>query len=161
MRPTTPALIVLALAGCAPALPAVAPTPAPASAPGPDGLWPGQRRALFDAFPAAFFAAARTACAGPGQSPVAPSRGTLRCETLPTPDVAATLILLYGGTVEALPVYVVSFTAEPEGDGYIVTADSFVVVPRANATDVTVRIVDPEVEAAMTDLLAAAGGRPL
>lgn len=164
MRPATSALSVLAiaaLAGCGPQPPAVMLPTVPAAAPAPGELWPGQRQAVFDDNPSAFLAAARVACNGPGQSPVVPSPRTLRCETLPTPDIAATLILLYGGTVEALPVYVVSFTSEPKDDGYVVTADSYVVVPRADGTELVVRLIDPEVEAAMTDLLVAAGGRPI
>ena len=164
MRLTTSALPVLAIAalsGCTAQAPAVAVPLVPAAAPAVGELWPGQRQAVFDENPSAFLAAARAACNGPGQSPVVPSPRSLRCETLPTPDIAATLILLYGGTVEALPVYVVSFTSELKDEGYVVTADSYVVVPRADGTDLVVRLADPEVEAAMTDLLAAAGGRPL
>jgi hypothetical protein len=162
-RPPALALIVLALAGCTTDRPlAVAALPAQVVAPAPgDALQPGQRQARFATYPETLFTAARAACAAPGQSPTEPAPGILRCETLPTPDIAATLILAYGGTVEALPLYVISFSAAPEDSGFLVTADSYVAVPQTDGSLREVRLSDPAVDAGMTELLVAAGGEPL
>jgi hypothetical protein len=122
---------------------------------------PGQRQASFAAWPETLLTAARTACSDPGQSPSEPAPGVLRCETLPTPDIAATLILTYGGTVETLPLYIISFTTVARDSDYLVTADSFIVVPQTDGTLRELRLPDPAVEAGMTDLLVAAGGTPL
>jgi hypothetical protein len=155
-----PALALLAtLPACGPAPLAVPALPAPA-APVADGLQPGQEQAFFAAWPQTLLTAARAACSEPGQSPTEPAPGTIRCETLPTPDIAAALILNYGGTVESLPLYIVSFTTAPQGTGYIVTADSYVVVPQADGTLREVRLPDPAVAAGMQDLMRAAGGTP-
>jgi hypothetical protein len=165
MRLTLPALALMlfALAACSADRPlAVADLPPTVAAPAPgDALQPGQRQARFADYPQTLFTAARAACAAPGQSPTEPAPGVLRCETLPTPDIAATLILGYGGTVEALPLYVISFSAAPFDTGFLVTADSYVAVPQTDGTLREVRLADPEVEAGMTELLVAAGGEPL
>lgn len=154
------ALALLAtLPACAPAPLAVAALPAPA-APVAGGLQPGQEQAFFAAWPQTLLTAARAACSEPGQSPSEPVPGTIRCETLPTPDIAAALILNYGGTVESLPLYIVSFTTTPQGAGYLVTADSYVVVPQTDGSLREVRLPDPAVAAGMQDLMRAAGGTP-
>lgn len=167
MRPLSFASATLAattlalLAGCAPPPLAVAALPAaPATAPG-DAVQTGQRQAFFSSYPQTLLSAARAACTAPSQSPSEPVPGTLRCETLPTPDIAAALILNYGGTVEVLPRYIVSFTTVPADGGYLVTADSYVVVPQTDGTRREVRLADAAVEAGMMDLLIAAGGQPL
>jgi hypothetical protein len=166
MPPTLPAalavLAVAALAGCAPA-PAplvVASLPAPPVASPHGTLLPGQRQATFVAWPQTLLTAARAACSDPGQTPREPAPGIVLCETLPTPDIAATLILGYGGTVEALPLYIISFTTVAQEAGYLVTADSFVSVPQTDGTLREVRLPDPRVEEDMMQLLVAAGGTP-
>jgi hypothetical protein len=166
MRLSLPALalpLMLALAACSTDRPlAVAALPVATLAPASDGpLQPGQRQAHFSAYPDRLFSAARAACSAPGQVPTEPAPGLLRCETLPTPDIAATLILAYGGTVEALPLYVVSFSAAPDTAGYLVTADSYVAVPQTDGTLREIRLPDPAVEASLVDLLVAAGGDPI
>jgi hypothetical protein len=154
-------VLVALLPGCAPLPPAGTVPPVPAAAPGPGELWPGQRQAFFEDDPAEFLAATRAACAGPGLSTGRSGAEDFRCELLPTPEIAAMLILRYGGTVEALPVYVLSFTSEPSGEGYVVTADARVLVPRGDGSVLTLRFADPEVDADITAILTAAGGRPL
>ena len=171
MTPTPPALMILialALPACAPApapvpAPVLAPAPGSATAPaaGADMITPGQAQAFFASEPLRLFDAARAACTGPGQRPVTPAPGVLRCESLPGPGLAASLILSFGGTVAAIPVHVVSFTSRPRDGGHVVTADSYVVVPQPGGSLREVRLPDPRVSAAMADLLAAAGGRPL
>jgi hypothetical protein len=156
-----PALILAAsLAGCAPRALSVAEIPPTVAAPSAGGLQPGQQQAFFAAYPQTLLTAARAACSSPGQTPNEPAPGTIRCETLPTPDIAAALILNYGGTVESLPLYIVSFVSQSQDGGYLVTADSYVIVPQTDGSLREVRIADQAVEAGMMDLLVAAGGQP-
>lgn len=149
-------LLLAALPACAPL-----PPPKPFEPPGPGELWPGQRQARFDSDPAGFFSAAAAACAGPGRRVIRSGSDTVSCEMLPTPEAAAALILRYGGTLEALPTYVISFSTRREGAGYIVTADARTLVPRPDGVVLTLRFADPALDVAMRDLLAAAGGQTL
>lgn len=149
-----------AVAACAPVPQPM--TVAPVAQTLPDGdpadATDGQSRAFFPAFPDRLLTAAVAACNSPGQRPETPDALTVRCLSLPTPDVAAALILSYDGTVTDLPLYVVSFDAAPSQGGYVVTADSYVTVPQTDGTVRTVRLQDPGVASGMMDLLVAAGG---
>jgi hypothetical protein len=87
--------------------------------------------------------------------------GALRSETLPTPDIAAALILNFGGTVESLPLDTVSSASTAREGGYLVTADSFVIIARVDGALCEMRLPDPQVDQGMMDLLVAAGGTPV
>jgi hypothetical protein len=148
---------LLALTACAPSpepIP-VAPVDQTETATDPTA---GQSRAFFPTFPERLLTAAVAACDSPGQRPESPDAQTVRCLSLPTPDVAAALILSYDGTVSDLPLYVVSFQSVPAQGGFVVTADSYVTVPQTDGTVRTVRMQDPTVASGMMDLLVAAGG---
>jgi hypothetical protein len=160
LPPTLALLILVAVPACAPRPLAVASLPATA-VPADGALQPGQQQAFFAAYPQTLLTAARAACSSPGQAPTEPAPGAIRCETLPTPDIAAALILNFGGTVESLPLYIVSFTSTAQGGGYLVTADNFVVVPQIDGTLREVRLPDPRVDEGIEDLLIAAGGTPV
>jgi hypothetical protein len=136
--------------------PAIAADAATASVPG--AVEATASRAFFPSFPDRLLTAAVQACNSPGQRPESPSANTVRCLSLPTPDVAAALILSYDGTIADLPLYVVSFDTIPSDGGYIVTADSYVTVPQTDGTIRTVRLMDPVVASEMMDLLTTAGG---
>ncbi len=160
LLPLSAPVLLATLAACAPPPLTVAALPDPA-VPVAGALQPGQQQAYFAAWPQTLLTAARAACSEPGQSPAEPAPGTIRCETLPTPDIAAALILNYGGTVESLPLYIVSFTTAPQDTGYLVTADSYVIVPQTDGTLREVRLPDPAVDAGLQDLMRAAGGNPV
>ncbi len=151
--------VLCLLAGCAPVeyLPMVEEAP-----PAKQGMLPaGQQKASFPTYPQGLLDAALAACDNPGQTPRRPAPDTVICETLPTPDAAAALILRFDGTVDALPLFVISFQARPQGTAYIVTADSYVTVPQLDGTIRQVRLVDSGVGSSMTGLLTAAGGTPV
>ncbi|MCX7300130.1 MAG: hypothetical protein NTX73_07075 [Rhodobacterales bacterium] len=96
--------------------------------PAKQGMLPaGQQMASFTSYPQGLLDAAFAACDNPGQTPRRPVPDTVLCETLPTPDAAAALILRFDGTVDALPIFVMSFEAQPDGTAYIVTADTYIV----------------------------------
>jgi hypothetical protein len=144
------------LCGCAPVerIPMV--SEAPPAAPGTRPA--GQQQAAFDTFPDALLEAAFAACDSPGQTALRPSPASVRCETLPTPDAAAALILRFDGTVDALPRFIVTFDAAEDGEFYLVTADSFVTVPQFDGTIRDVRITDDRMLDDLSRFLEAAGG---
>lgn len=150
------------LAGCVPpaAPPEVSDT-AQAAAGSAQAPLPPRSQAYFATEPRRLFEAARAVCTGPGRRPVVPSRGVLRCEELPDPELAAALILRYGGTVADVPVNVVSFTSQRRGTGYVVTAEAFVEIPQPDGTRRILRLPDPETSALLASILVAGGGQPL
>ncbi len=151
------------LAACAQPIPdpseVIVVSDAPPTLPGE--LAVGQSQAFFAAYPDNLLQAAIAACSSPGQTPLQPDPDTVRCETLPSPDSAAALILTYDGTVTALPLYIVSFAARADGAGYLVTADNYVTVPQIDGSTREIRLIDQRVAAGMMDLLVSAGGRPV
>ncbi len=149
-------LVAAALAGCAPA-----PAVEQAASPALGGPLPGQWEAFYAVWPDRLLAGARAACRGPGSTLEAPDRGTVTCRSLPPPDLAASLILTFGGTVEALPEHVITFRAEPQGQGYRVTIDSVVIVPRPAGPPVEVRFDMSEFDRAVAAAVDATGGLPL
>lgn len=119
---------------------------------------PGLERAFFAEYPADLLAAAAAACADPGQNVSLPSRDEVICETLPTPDAAASLILSYDGTIEDLPSFVTGFATIAADGGYIVTAQNYIRVPRRSLPPVEIRLRDAILRDTMQRLLLAAGG---
>ncbi|MCF2903805.1 hypothetical protein L0666_02300 [Octadecabacter sp. CECT 8868] len=121
----------------------------------------GAQQAYFPSYPSTLFFAAGAACDGPGQSIVRPSRNEVRCESLPDPESAAAIILNFDGTVEELPKTVISFSGRETAQGYLVTADTYIRVPQRSGGSQLVRFPNEQVQQDMSELLRAAGGRPL
>lgn len=144
------AALLLLLAACTA-------SPPPAGAPATAQV----TRALFAARPQAFFDAAEAACRGPGQRAVRPDGDTMACESLPSPEAAASLILTYEGSLQDLPVYVVRFAGTAVPEGYVIAADSFIRVPRENGATVEIRPEDTALARGFAELLGRAGGRVL
>ncbi|SMY07998.1 hypothetical protein [Flavimaricola marinus] len=141
-------VLALILAGC---------SPAPQVSPGA----PGAQTAYFASYPTDLLRAAFAACNAPGQTARRPTQGTVTCETLPSPDSAAALILAHDGTVEALPTYVIGFQTSATTDGYLVTADNYIRVPQFDGGVAQVRLPDEMIAEIVRDLLVSAGGTPL
>lgn len=142
------AAIALILAGCSPTLQL-------------SSTAPGAQTAYFAGYPEGLLAAAVAACTAPGQTARRPTQGTVICETLPSPESAAALILAHDGTIEALPSYIVGFQAVTAEDGYLVTADTYIRVPQLDGTVAQIRLPDEGIEDTMRALLISAGGAPL
>ncbi|WP_296417493.1 hypothetical protein [Pseudooctadecabacter sp.] len=121
----------------------------------------GAQQAYFEGYPAGLFFAAGAVCDGPGQDVVRPDENEVRCESLPDPQTAAALILQFDGTVEDLPRFVIAFSGLQDTAGYLVTADSYIRVPRREGGAQQVRFPDERIEAELARLLVDAGGAPL
>lgn len=80
------------------------------------------------------------------------------CETLPTPEAAAALIIEHNGTVEELPSYIIGFHVVDDNAGTIVVVDNYIRVPQRDGMVVQVRLEDEGVTQSVRALLAAAGG---
>lgn len=160
MPPFRALALLLLLAACArttpPEMPA--PPPAPVADLPPLAPGPGRQRALFDSFPESLLEAVEAACDDPGETLLTTVTGALRCEALPPPEIAASLILNYDGTVQDLPRFVLSFTTLARDGRYLVTSENYIRVPQRSGPDRQVRITDPGVESSMIRLLTAAGG---
>ena len=144
--PATLALI-LVTAACGP-VPSLAP------------FGPGAQSAFFATYPDPLLSAAFQACSAPGQTARRPDRDTIICETLPSPEAAAALILAHNGTVLDLPSYIIGFQDSAATTGYVVTADNYIRVPQEGGGVAQIRLRDAEIEQTMRDLLGAAGGVP-
>ena len=121
----------------------------------------GAQQAYFPSYPEGLFFAAAATCDEPGQTVVRPSRDEVRCESLPSPQAAAGLILEHNGTVEDLPRYVFAFRGVQSGAGYIVTADTHIRVPQRDGGARLLRLRDARLEAELREILMIAGGRPV
>lgn len=121
----------------------------------------GAQQAYFAGYHERLFFAAAETCNEPGQTVVRPNRDEVRCESLPTPQAAAGLILEQNGTVEDLPRYVFAFRGAQSGSGYVVTADTHIRVPQRDGGVRRLRLRDPRLEAELREILMIAGGRPV
>lgn len=116
------------------------------------------QQAFFTDFPAPLFLAASESCNGPGDVLVRVARGNIRCEVLPSPPDAATLILAYDGTIEDLPKYVIAFDTELRDDGYLVRNQAYISVPQLNGGEKRIKSPDRRRTRYIREIFAAAGG---
>ena len=139
-----PALLAaLALAGCA--------TPAPETESG---------KARFSGYPQALFDAFRESCAGPARDFVSTDRHTVECRELMPPDLTASVLLAYDGTLEDLPRLVVRFRAQAQQTSYLVTNEVFVNVPQREGSAVRILFNDRKLTRDLARLYTSAGGVP-
>ncbi len=153
----TPYLICLALIGCTELGDTTAINAAPLAGAAPAGA----QQAYFMGFPERFFETTARACNQPGQNAVTPRPDEVRCESLPDPESAAALILTYDGTVEDIPKYIISFQGRDTELGYLVTADTYIRIPQRAGGARNLRFTDAQVASDLSEILEAAGGRPL
>ncbi len=147
------------LAACSGGTDPAAPDPlADPLAEGPVVLYPEAQQAFFPEFPDALLMAAVQSCVNPNQRLRQPDAESVICESLPSPEGAAALILTHNGTVENLPRLYTTFASRPSGEGYVVAGDTYISVPQRTGGVVRLRL--PEGDGVMRDLLAQAGGQP-
>ena len=83
------------------------------------------------------------------------------CESLPTPEAAAALILEFDGDVETLPRQVITLRARPAAPGYTVTTEYYYLVPQKNGDIAEVRFAERRVERTIRRAFAMAGGQSI
>lgn len=121
----------------------------------------GAQQAYFPDYPERLFFAAGAVCDGPGQTIVRPNLNEVRCESFPKPEMAAAIILNFSGTVEDLPKLVTTLVGRDTPAGYLVTADNYIRVPQRTGPAQLVRFPMEDMNAEMSEVFRAAGGRPL
>lgn len=143
--------LILCLAGCA------------TTRPVPEGAVsvPQVTAAYFTEDPAALVAAARGACADPGETFVQPQRGVTQCRLLLDPQTTAAAILSYDGDIKALPQLVISLSTARAGDGHLVTGCAFLKVPHKDGRVSRIVQNDRMVDAQLREMFAAIGGKPV
>ena len=120
----------------------------------------GTANAYFTGYPSHLFQAAKAICSDPGDTFIQTGANQVRCESTPAPQAAAALILQYNGTVDELPKFVIAFNGEQQTAGYLVTADSYILVPLRTGGATLLRLPNPEIREGFETLLEQAGGRP-
>lgn len=133
---------------------ACAPSLAPSA-----GDAPGRQSALFTEFPEPLFDAVGEGCQGEADTLSRPSTTELVCESLPSPQAAAALILEFNGDLERLPTFVTTLSAQERAEGFVVTTEYFYRVPQRSGEVAVVRFSQPRIEATVRRVFASAGGR--
>lgn len=121
---------------------------------------PGKHQAFYDSFPALLFNAAEAACQSPADTFKRLGRGSIRCETLPSPSAAATLILQYDGDLENLPILVNQLTAVEQEDGLKVTVQYFFEVPQLDGGLRRIAMREPRIDETISNVIILSGGQP-
>ena len=132
-----------------------------ATIPGSVSDAPGRQSAYFTEFPAALFAAVQGGCQRDSDTLIQVSRTELVCESLPTPEAAASLILNFDGEVTSLPLFVTTLKAEESGSGFAVTTEYFYLVPQKSGEVAQIRFREPQVERMIRRIFATAGGQAI
>jgi len=140
-------LAIIGLAGCA-----------QTATVSPQAIAAGAPQAFYPTFPEALFIAASEVCTAPGEVVIRPNRSNMRCEALPTPPVAAGLILEFDGTVESLPRFVYAVIAQQQANGFLVTLDTYIDVPQDGGGVRKVRFAEMGNQIEARDILTMTGG---
>lgn len=119
------------------------------------------RSARFEARPEMMFAAARSACSGPGERFVSPAPGIAQCHILMEPQTTAGVLLNFDGTMEDLPRLVISLSETKAAEGWVVTSCAFLRVPTKDGHLRRVVQSDPRIRAKLAELLGRMGGTPV
>ncbi|MEL6551140.1 MAG: hypothetical protein AAFQ54_12935 [Pseudomonadota bacterium] len=125
------------------------------------GDGPGRQSAFFQEFPTPLFEAIASGCQGELDRLTLVSERELLCETLPTPEAAASLILQFSGDVEDLPTLVTTLEATERGEGFAVVTEYFYRVPQRGGEVAEVRFAEPRVQRIIQRAFTAAGGTPI
>lgn len=141
-------IMTLVLAGCTGAAPISGGNAAPVTA-------------FFPDFPTALFNAVEVVCSKPTQTLRRPDRNTMLCEEVLAPEPTAAAILRYDGTVNDLPLVVVSLKADAVEGGYIVTSRNFLRVPQRDGPAREVVFPNARTDRRMREVFTISGGTPV
>ena len=120
---------------------------------------PGRQSALFETFPGTLFEAISAGCQSEADTLFRVSETELVCESLPSPQAAAGLILQFEGDLEELPTFVTTLQAIERLEGFVVTTEYFYRVPQRNGDIAIVRFSQPRIESTVRRVFASAGGK--
>lgn len=99
-------------------------------------------------------------CQGPTDDYKIVSTNTARCKMVPSPDIAASLIVRYDGALE-VPHIVVERQTRSDADGYVVGISYFATVPQKSGALQRVYLNSPQLNRTFDQLFRAFGGSPI
>ena len=140
-----------ALAGCSPQLTETR-------------LAPGQdvrvNEALYIVEPTGLYTAFRESCQGPGTQYKALGATGAQCRLVPTPDIAAQLIVRYDGALD-IPYYFIERRTRQSEDGFVISFDYFATVPQKNGSEQRVYVRTRRLDRQIDEMFRLTGGQPL
>lgn len=116
-----------------------------------------ERVATFPGAPEDLNASFQAACNDPGDRYVRPRRGVRQCRTLPSPDLAAFLLVQYDGALE-VPTLVIQTEERTAGGPVEVGFSYFAEVPQKSGDTRRIYFKDRELDGFIDQLLVASGG---
>lgn len=99
-------------------------------------------------------------CQGPTDDYKQVNPSMARCKMVPSPDIAASLIVRYDGALE-IPHIVVEQRTRAEGEAYIVGISYFASVPQKSGALQRVYLNSPQLNRTFDQLFRAFGGEPI
>ncbi|MEL6103702.1 MAG: hypothetical protein AAFV87_09905 [Pseudomonadota bacterium] len=117
------------------------------------------RLALFESQPDPLDDAFRAACDSPGDTIRMMSRGIVQCRILPSPDLAAFLLLEFDGALEA-PILVMQKRTTQADGRYLVEMSYFAEITQKSGAARRVYFQQRRLDSLVDRMLEAAGGVP-
>lgn len=119
------------------------------------------RRAAFDANPTVLHAVFQRACSDPGDEYSEPDGRTARCDSLPTAEGAAFLLLLFDAELE-VPKLVMQKTTKPDADaGFVVELSYYAEITAKSGGRQRIYVPRKDMDRLLDQILAMSGGTPL
>lgn len=116
--------------------------------------------ARFTEFPDLLHMAFRESCQGPADSYAATGQNKAQCQTVPSPDVAAGLLLRYDGALD-VPYIVLERQTRAVDNGFVVGISYFASVPKRSGADQRIYLRSRNLDQTIADLFRAFGGDPI
>lgn len=127
-------------------------------------LEPGEavrmNEALYVEEPQGLYNAFRESCSGPGSKYTRLGTTGARCRLVPTPDVAAELLIRYDGALD-IPFFFVERQTRSEGEAYVISLDYFASVPLKNGHEQRVYLRSTRLDRQIDQMFRITGGTPI
>ena len=117
-------------------------------------------KARFSTYPDSLVTALETACEGPAQTFLRPTKDSIECREYLPPEPTAAIILTYDGVPSDLPQLVIRFQTQKDAPGYLVENDVYLNVPQKSGPPLHVRQQDPRLNRVVNALYQRSGGVP-
>lgn len=117
-------------------------------------------KARFTSYPDSLIAALESACTGPAQTFMRPTRDSIECREYLPPEPTAAIILTYNGVTSDLPQLVIRFQTQEDTPGFLVENDVYLNVPQKSGAPLHVRQQDPRLNRVVNALYQRSGGTP-
>ena len=116
--------------------------------------------ALYVVEPQGLYAAFRESCTGPGSKYTALGATGARCRLVPSPDLAAQLLLRYDGALD-VPYYFIERRTRAQGNAFVITLDYFASVPLKNGREKRIYLRSNRLDRRIDEMFVRTGGQPI